>query len=317
MADYGMIYPTRNVLSPEMCYHQECVCVCVFYSVNPLDDREVSEQLLKGQSVGMILLRCQDILRNSSKSMTTYDLQQALAAGSNPSKIYTGQYYVQLFSDPNFVSILRKNSRINYDNRERKWSFRSPYESYINVDSLEKGINESINGLEINQELLDSNPKMSDWINQLLEKHKIRAIRTGKIGKCKSFNNDSGFVCSIYDNRGNKCDNCSVLRNLTLYNKARPSSDNPDYECLDENFHIDHDIKEIWNQIKLPEMKSIMEDMRNKDKMKKLEVKKRVRRRGEDNSGGGASTGRVNKISNVHIYSLDEYKSELQSSNKD
>eukprot|EP01054_Gregarina_sp_Poly1_P006612 Gregarina_sp_Poly_1__6611@NODE_354_length_9291_cov_202_013118_g291_i1_p4_GENE_NODE_354_length_9291_cov_202_013118_g291_i1NODE_354_length_9291_cov_202_013118_g291_i1_p4_ORF_typecomplete_len293_score38_57TFIIE_beta/PF02186_15/9_1e05TFIIE_beta/PF02186_15/2_3e03HARP/PF07443_13/0_041CxxCxxCC/PF03692_15/0_091_NODE_354_length_9291_cov_202_013118_g291_i164817359 len=271
----------------------------------------VSERLLQGQSLGYILLRCQDTLKSFGKAISTYDLQVALI-NSGAKSTYNLEYYQTLFTDPSFVSVLRNNPRVSYDPKTRKWSYSSPFANYTSLDKLLEGIQREPDGLEVTQELVDHHPNMADWIQQLLENKRIRAFRASKAVRCKSYSPESGFQCDLYDQRTNKCDNCAVLKGLVLYGKARHDSDNPEWESNDANFQVDEDLKEMWSSMQIPAMEAILEEMKVKNRVSQMEKKKKPRRKGPWARGSPAAvSSRVNKIANAHIYTMEEFKAEL------
>eukprot|EP01053_Blabericola_migrator_P006517 Blabericola_migrator_1__6516@NODE_3288_length_1884_cov_146_633462_g2054_i0_p1_GENE_NODE_3288_length_1884_cov_146_633462_g2054_i0NODE_3288_length_1884_cov_146_633462_g2054_i0_p1_ORF_typecomplete_len300_score54_45TFIIE_beta/PF02186_15/0_00088TFIIE_beta/PF02186_15/9_5e03XPCbinding/PF09280_11/6_8e03XPCbinding/PF09280_11/0_42_NODE_3288_length_1884_cov_146_633462_g2054_i08951794 len=274
----------------------------------------VSDRLLQGQSLGYILLRCQDTLKSFGKPVSTYDLQVSLI-NSGAGSTYDLEYYQSLFADPAFVSVLRNNPRIVYDTKTRKWSYASPFAEYTSMEKLKQGIQSEPDGLEVTQELIEHHPNMADWIQQLLEKRCVRAFRATKAVRCKSYSAESGFQCDLYDIRTNKCDNCALLKGLVLYGKARHDAEDPEWEANDANFKVDEDLKEMWANIQIPAMEAILEDMKVKNRVNQMEKKKKPRRKGPWGARGSMmpTSSRVNKIANAHIYTMEEFKAELNS----
>lgn len=198
------------------------------------------ERVLQGQSLGFILLKCQQVLKGAGRCMSTFDLQAALvhATGGQGTK-YGQDYYRQLFTDPTFISVLRKNARLDFDQKTRRWSFKSPFGDYTGKDALLQGISKEQDGLEVSAELVEYHPLMADWIHQLLEAKLIRAVRAAKPTRCKYFSPESGFVCDLYEPKASKCDNCSVLKGLILYPRVPENIEAHD-------IFLDDDLRESW-----------------------------------------------------------------------
>lgn len=226
----------------------------------------VSEKLLRGQALGFLLMRAQELLRAANRPLATYDLQLAFVRGGAERSEYNLSYYSALFSDGNFTNVLRSNSRIHFDLQTRKWSYVSPYAAIVSMDSLKTFVEGKKTGLEITQEVLDHLPQMGEWIQRLLEQKKLRALRTGKAMRCKNFAPDSGFTCDLYEPRTFKCDTCANLKNVTLYNRHPPLATEAKEPC-----ELDEDLRELWANVKLPALEAMLEDARTREKAKQLE----------------------------------------------
>ena len=106
------------------------------------------EELLGGQSASMIFLKCHDILKKSLP-LTTFDLQNELVNqyASKQNSSYNLDYYINLFSHPNFIKMLRMNERMNFDETTRCWSFVSPYQDINSCEDVQKLVENSKNGI--------------------------------------------------------------------------------------------------------------------------------------------------------------------------
>eukprot|EP00922_Rhytidocystis_sp_ex-Travisia-forbesii_P012879 GHVS01019346.1.p1 GENE.GHVS01019346.1~~GHVS01019346.1.p1 ORF type:complete len:214 (+),score=43.79 GHVS01019346.1:228-869(+) len=194
-------------------------------------------------------------------------------------------------------------------------------------------------GLKVSGDVLSGHPDMKTFIRNLLVHRKVRAIRPPYLREAKvkcllTTNNNNGWNsrtnsssgglvsdgCSLYNKE--KCKECfDNLKGCFLYCLA------DDDETENVRQQLDEDIRNLWLNIKLPNMDEILEEQNvvvqqrkykwmnpTAEERKTLVMLKRKRRRMEQKhnsaSGGGAS-GKLRKIQNTHLFTAEQMRSEM------
>jgi len=239
-----------------------------------------------GKSVGHLLMRCHEILRNSTAPLHTHQLQSALQCGT------------KIMNDQEFLKCLRDNPRVHFDAVEKTWSYDSPFKHVLCLASLQSSITSQDYGLELNKELLDHHRDIAQWIQELLIDRSVRAIRTGKKTRCKWYPPESDNQCSVYADTAHKCEPCSDLKGLTLYSLLPKHI---------EKHVVDDDIKEMWHAIQVAPMDEILSEYNLSVQRNRNEGRRRKKP-----STGTSRGGRINRIQNAHIYTAETLRQEIQ-----
>eukprot|EP00917_Polyrhabdina_sp_WS-2016_P025038 GHVP01053986.1.p2 GENE.GHVP01053986.1~~GHVP01053986.1.p2 ORF type:complete len:117 (-),score=31.39 GHVP01053986.1:25-375(-) len=107
----------------------------------------------------------------------------------------------------------------------------------------------------------------------------------------------------FHSKNSTKCDVCAPLKGMCLYAKEVPHL---------ENMVVDKEIKELWNEIESVPMEDILQEydiaLRN-DPSESLKSQNRKRKKPQKK--------RMGKIVNTHIYSTEEFKTELEHQDKE
>ncbi|KAH0471935.1 MAG: hypothetical protein KVP17_000138 [Porospora cf. gigantea B] len=250
------------------------------------------------RAYGFAMHKCLEILKKSEMPLLTQQLQVAL--GNE----------IQILRDHKFLSALKDHPRIVFDGVRKRWRYQSPFEQMVSPEAilqvLKTNPEYAERGLEITPDLLEHNPKMEEWLNTLVENKQARAIRATKAVRCKAYTAESHMKCELTEKLENKCEACATLKGIIIYSFGPP----PQEELVDA---LDKDLKDMWSEMPLPTFDSFLETMklqRNRSVPTITKAQRGRRRRGR----GGAPTIKFNsrnKISNLHIYTTEEYKQEL------
>jgi len=239
-----------------------------------------------GKSIGHLIMRCHEILRNSPTAIHTHQLQSALQCGT------------KIMNDPEFLKCLRDNPRVLFDPVRKTWTYDSPFKHVKCQESLQSTITSQENGLEVTKELLDHHKDVSQWVLQLLTDRSVRAIRTGKRTRCKWYPPESETQCSVYADAAHKCEPCSDLKGLTMYSLLPKHI---------EKHVVDEDIKKLWHSIKIAPMDEILAEYNLSVQRHRTEGRRRKKPSSGVNRGG-----RINRIQNAHIYTAETLRQEIQ-----
>ncbi|KAI4836505.1 conserved Apicomplexan protein [Plasmodium brasilianum] len=203
------------------------------------------------------------------------------------------------------LSYLASSKKIKIDLNEKRICYINPYVDITNITSLLNKINKYgyLYGYEINDDLINTNKEIYKWINTLLYEKKVRCIRSnnshlrGKL-KCKNL----PTFCDIYSK--NKCDNCFYnLKGFIFF----PLS----YEHIEkERYSITNDIKNLWDEITLPNLDNILKEYKLKS-TNKLFINDNVPKRKNKDDKLTPIIKKMKRIYNTHLFTADEIKNEF------
>ncbi|GAW82295.1 hypothetical protein, conserved [Plasmodium gonderi] len=203
------------------------------------------------------------------------------------------------------LSYLASSKQIKIDLNEKRICYMNPYVDITNITSLLNKINKHgfLYGYEINDDLINTNKDIYKWINTLLYEKKIRCIRSnnshlrGKL-KCKYLPS----FCDIYAK--NKCDNCFYnLKGYIFF----PLS----YEHIEQQrYLITNDIKNLWDEITLPNLDNILKEYKLKS-TNKVFVNDNVPKRKNREDKFAPVVKKMKRIYNTHLFTADEIKNEF------
>ncbi|ANQ09743.1 Uncharacterized protein PCOAH_00043170 [Plasmodium coatneyi] len=208
-------------------------------------------------------------------------------------------------SNHSLLSSLASSKQIKVDLNEKRICYMNPYVDVTSVSSLLNKINKHgfLYGYEINDDLINTNKNIYKWINTLLYEKKVRCIRSnnshlrGKL-KCKHLPS----VCDIYAK--NKCDNCFYnLKGYIFF----PLS----YEHIEQQrYSITNDIKNLWDEITLPNLDDILKEYKLKS-TNKVFVHDNAPKRKIKEDKFAPVVKKMKRIYNTHLFTADEIKSEF------
>ncbi|CAG9473447.1 conserved Plasmodium protein, unknown function [Plasmodium vivax] len=203
------------------------------------------------------------------------------------------------------LSYLASSKQIKVDLNEKRICYVNPYVDITSVTSLLHKINKHgfLYGYEINDDLINTNKDIYKWINTLLYEKKVRCIRSnnshlrGKL-KCKHLPS----FCDIYAK--NKCDNCFYnLKGYIFF----PLS----YEHIEQQrYSITNDIKNLWDEITLPNLDSILKEYKLKSTNKVFVHDNAPKRKNKEDKFSPV-VKKMKRIYNTHLFTADEIKNEF------
>ncbi|SBT41275.1 conserved Plasmodium protein, unknown function [Plasmodium ovale wallikeri] len=203
------------------------------------------------------------------------------------------------------LSYLAASKQIKIDLKEKRICYLNPYVDITNVTSLLNKINKHgfLYGYEISDDLINTNKEVYKWVNTLLYEKKVRCIRSnnshlrGKL-KCKNL----PTFCDIYAK--NKCDNCFYnLKGYIFF----PLS----YQHIEkERYSITNDIKNLWDEITLPNLDNILKEYKLKS-TNKVFVNDNIPKRKNKDEKLTPIIKKMKRIYNTHLFTADEIKNEF------
>ncbi|WBY60188.1 conserved Apicomplexan protein [Plasmodium yoelii yoelii] len=203
------------------------------------------------------------------------------------------------------LSYLASSKQIKIDLNEKRICYINPYTDITNITALLNKINKHgfLYGYEINDDLINTNKEIYKWVNTLLYEKKIRCIRSnnshlrGKL-KCKNL----PTFCDIYSK--NKCDNCFYnLKGYIFFPLSYQHIEN-------ERYSITNDIKNLWDNINLPNLDNILKEYKLKSTNKIFSNDNAPKRKNKDDKFTPIIK-KMKRIYNTHLFTADEIKNEF------
>ncbi|CAD2098961.1 hypothetical protein YYG_03014 [Plasmodium vinckei petteri] len=203
------------------------------------------------------------------------------------------------------LSYLASSKQIKIDLNEKRICYMNPYTDITNITSLLNKINKHgfLYGYEINDDLINTNKEIYKWVNTLLYEKKIRCIRSnnshlrGKL-KCKNL----PAFCDIYSK--SKCDNCFYnLKGYIFFPLSYQHIEN-------ERYSITNDIKNLWDNITLPNLDNILKEYKLKSTNKIFSNDNAPKRKNKDDKFTPIIK-KMKRIYNTHLFTADEIKNEF------
>ncbi|KAK1442407.1 hypothetical protein BgAZ_404370 [Babesia gibsoni] len=189
------------------------------------------------------------ILTQHNRPLHTLEVEKALRS--------LGFMGVDICTNKELFESLQNVNRIDFDVSRKLLIYRNPYQSINSSQSLLEYIskNAAIRGLRVNEELLNANPKMAEWLEEIMKHRKIRAVRSNSShikGKHKCRNAGTPNQCSVYSS--SKCREClNNLNGILLFPLGKDT-----YE--QDRFKLDHDIKSLWDSVAIPPINQLLEE---------------------------------------------------------
>ncbi|CXI99222.1 conserved Plasmodium protein, unknown function [Plasmodium berghei] len=203
------------------------------------------------------------------------------------------------------LSYLASSKQIKIDLNEKRICYINPYTDITNITALLNKINKHgfLYGYEINDDLINTNKEIYKWVNTLLYEKKIRCIRSnnshlrGKL-KCKNL----PTFCDIYSK--SKCDNCFYnLKGYIFFPLSYQHIEN-------ERYSITNDIKNLWDNITLPNLDNILKEYKLKSTNKIFSNDNAPKRKNKDDKFTPIIK-KMKRIYNTHLFTADEIKNEF------
>lgn len=87
---------------------------------------------------------------------------------------------VDICTNKELFESLQKVKRIEFDVSRKLLLYRNPYQSITTPELLLEYINKNavVKGLRVNEELLNANAKMIEWLDEIMKQRKVRAVRS-------------------------------------------------------------------------------------------------------------------------------------------
>ncbi|GFE55431.1 hypothetical protein BaOVIS_028350 [Babesia ovis] len=234
-----------------------------------------------------------------NRALHTLEVEKALRS--------LGFMGVDICTNKELFESLQKVKRIEFDIVRKRLLYKNPYESVTSAESLVEFIikNHSVQGLRINEELLNTNPKMVEWINDLLKHRKLRAVRSTSSnvkGKHKCRYAGKPNQCTLYSS--SKCGECSNnLRDVLLFPLGKEN-----YEH--DRLKLDQDIKELWDSVAIPPLDQLLGEY-NISQIEHSYVPPQSSRRRRGEAKQNNSGVKMRRIYNTHLFTAQELSADI------
>ncbi|KAK1936309.1 hypothetical protein X943_002682 [Babesia divergens] len=235
------------------------------------------------------------ILTQHNRALHTLEVEKALRS--------LGFMGVDICTNKELFESLQKVKRIEFDVSRKLLLYRNPYQSITTPELLLEYINKNavVKGLRVNEELLNANAKMIEWLDEIMKQRKVRAVRSNSShikGKQKCRYSGTTNQCSVYS--ATKCRECLTNVNGILLFPLGKSN----YE--QDRYKLDHDIKGLWDSVVTPPLEELLTEYNISQVDQTYAASHGTRkRRGEGKQAKNAGI-KMRRIYNTHLFTAQE-----------
>ncbi|SIO73278.1 conserved Plasmodium protein, unknown function [Babesia microti strain RI] len=263
---------------------------------------KVPSVLYRGEAcpLSFVLHKIISLLQEEKKPMHLLQIENYLRTNG-----FNG---IDVCNNSSILEGLRNVNRVYFDTERKQLSYVNPYESIASAEALLAKINHScqVSGIRVTNEMIFANDSMPKWINELLEKRKLRCIRPNSSnlkGKFKCRFIGTSKQCDIYSK--NKCHECfHNLQDLLLFPLGKK-------EFEEARFQLDQDIKNVWDSAVLPPLDELIRNHNLETPTINI-ANKREKKKGGDNIPG--LRNKMRRIYNTHLFTVQELRNDYKKS---
>ncbi|ORM42315.1 uncharacterized protein BXIN_1551 [Babesia sp. Xinjiang] len=239
------------------------------------------------------------ILAQHNRALHTLEVEKALRS--------LGFMGVDICTNKELFESLQKVKRIEFDIVRKRLLYKNPYESVTSADALVDYVNKHyvVKGLRVNEELLNTNPKMVEWIDDVLRHRKLRAVRStisNVKGKRKCRYAGKSNQCTLYSSA--KCGECANnVRDVLLFPLGKENFEQ-------DRFKLDHDIKDLWDAVAMPPLDQLLKEYNVSQVEHTYVAPQRSRRRGREPKQSNSGV-KMRRIYNTHLFTAQELSADI------